>query len=38
VFSRRLANAQIAYTGTGDLASANKVPWGTGILMKLWPF
>jgi flagellar L-ring protein FlgH len=38
VFSRRLANAQIAYIGTGDLASANKVPWGTGILMKLWPF
>lgn len=38
VFSRRLANAQIAYTGTGDLASANRVPWGTGILMKLWPF
>jgi len=38
VFSRRLANAQIAYTGTGDLANANKVPWGTGILMKLWPF
>ena len=38
VFSRRLANAQIAYTGTGDLANANKVPWGTNILMKLWPF
>jgi flagellar L-ring protein precursor FlgH len=38
VFSRRLANAQIAYTGTGDLANANKVPWGTGILMKFWPF
>nr|UOZ97453.1 Flagellar L-ring protein [Cupriavidus sp.] len=38
VFSRRLANAQISYTGTGDLASAAKVPWGTGFLMKLWPF
>jgi flagellar L-ring protein precursor FlgH len=38
VFSRRLANAQIAYTGTGDLANANKVPWGTNILMKFWPF
>jgi len=38
VFSRRLANAQISYTGSGDLASANKVPWGTGILFKLWPF
>jgi len=38
VFSRRLANAQISYTGSGDLASANKVPWGTSILFKLWPF
>jgi len=38
VFSRRLANAQIAYTGSGDLASANKVPWGTSVLFKLWPF
>jgi len=38
VFSRRLANAQISYTGSGDLASANKVPWGTGALFKLWPF
>ena len=38
VFSRRLANAQISYTGSGDLASANKVPWGTGFLFKIWPF
>jgi len=38
VFSRRLANAQISYTGSGDLASANKVPWGTGLLFKIWPF
>jgi flagellar L-ring protein precursor FlgH len=38
VFSRRLANAQISYTGTGDLANASKVSWGTGLLMKLWPF
>lgn len=38
VFSRRLANAQIAYTGTGELANATKVPWGTGFLHKLWPF
>jgi flagellar L-ring protein precursor FlgH len=38
VFSRRLANAQISYTGTGDLANASKVPWGTGFLMKIWPF
>ena len=38
VFSRRLANAQIAYTGSGALASASKVPWGTNALMKWWPF
>jgi flagellar L-ring protein precursor FlgH len=38
VFSRRLANAQIAYTGSGSLANASKVPWGTNALMKWWPF
>ena len=38
VFSRRLANAQIAYTGSGALANASKVPWGTNALMKWWPF
>lgn len=38
VFSRRLANAQISYTGSGDLASANKVPWGTGAMFRWWPF
>lgn len=38
VQSRRLANAQIAYRGTGDLASATRPGWGTSALMKLWPF
>ena len=38
VFSRRLANAQIAYAGSGALANASKVPWGTNALMKWWPF
>lgn len=38
VNSRRLANAQIAYTGTGDLANNSKVPWGTSFLQKFWPF
>lgn len=36
--SRRLANAQIAYRGTGDMASAAKPGWGTGLLYKIWPF
>ncbi len=38
VQSRRLANAQIAYRGTGDLANAAKVGWGTSALHKYWPF
>ena len=38
VFSRRLANAQIAYTGSGALSNASQVPWGTNALMKWWPF
>jgi flagellar L-ring protein precursor FlgH len=38
VNSLRLANAQISYRGTGDLASASKPGWGTTGLMKFWPF
>ncbi len=38
VQSRRLANAQIAYRGTGDLANASRAGWGTSALLKLWPF
>jgi flagellar L-ring protein precursor FlgH len=38
VQSRRLANAQIAYRGSGDMASAVRPGWGTNLLMKLWPF
>ena len=38
VQSRRLANAQIAYRGTGDMASAVRPGWGTNLLMKIWPF
>ena len=38
VQSRRLANAQIAYKGTGDLANATKAGWGTSALLKFWPF
>lgn len=38
VQSRRLANAQIAYRGTGDLANATRVGWGTSLMHKLWPF
>jgi len=38
VQSRRLANAQIAYRGSGDLANATRAGWGSSALMKLWPF
>ena len=38
VQSRRLANAQIAYRGTGDMANASRPGWGTSLLLKLWPF
>ena len=38
VQSRRLANAQITYRGTGDLAAATRAGWGTSGLLKLWPF
>jgi flagellar L-ring protein precursor FlgH len=38
VLSRRIANAQISYRGTGDLANASKPGWGTGLIFKFWPF
>ena len=38
VQSRRLANAQIAYRGSGDLANATKAGWGTSMMHKFWPF
>lgn len=38
VQSRRLANAQITYRGTGDMATATRAGWGTSLLLKLWPF
>jgi len=38
VQSRRLANAQIAYRGTGDMAAAAKTGWGTRALLSIWPF
>ena len=38
VQSRRLANAQITYRGTGDLAATARAGWGTSALLKLWPF
>lgn len=39
ISSERIANSQIAYTGTGTLADANRMGWGQRILNSpLWPF
>ena len=38
VQSRRLANAQITYRGTGDMAAASRAGWATSGLLKFWPF
>jgi flagellar L-ring protein precursor FlgH len=38
VLSRRLAHSQIAYRGSGDLASASSPGWGTKLLNRMWPF
>ena len=38
VLSRRLANAQITYRGSGDMAAATRPGWGSSALLKLWPF
>lgn len=38
VQSRRLAAAQITYKGVGAAANAQRVPWGSGFLLSLWPF
>ncbi len=38
VLSRRIANAQFSYNGSGDLARAAKPPVGVRVLFGLWPF
>jgi len=38
VQSKRIASAQITYKGTGQNANASKTPWGTNLLMAIWPF
>jgi flagellar L-ring protein precursor FlgH len=38
VQSKRLASAQITYKGVGPNANAQQIPWGTNLLLSLWPF
>jgi len=36
--SKRFASAQITYKGVGPNANAQQVPWGTNLLLSIWPF
>jgi flagellar L-ring protein precursor FlgH len=36
--SSRVADAEIEYTGRGDLTDVNRPGWGSRILTKIWPF
>jgi flagellar L-ring protein precursor FlgH len=36
--SRRIANAQFSYSGTGELSRAVKQPGGQRVIMGIWPF
>ena len=38
ILSHRIANAQISYRGSGELASATKTAWLTSLLYNFWPF
>ena len=38
ILSRRIANAQISYSGTGDLVAASKPGWLSRTLYEVWPF
>tara|TARA_B100000767_G_C19714619_1_gene514369 strand:- start:706 stop:1425 length:720 start_codon:yes stop_codon:yes gene_type:complete len=38
VLSKRIANAEISYSGDGDYVDATKAGWGTQLFYKLWPF
>ena len=38
VQSKRLASAQITYKGVGSNANVQQMPWGTNLLLSIWPF
>jgi len=38
VLSKRIANAEISYSGDGDYVDATKSGWGTKLFYKVWPF
>jgi flagellar L-ring protein precursor FlgH len=38
ILSKRIANAQITYSGSGQLNDATKLAWGNAFFLKFWPF
>ena len=38
VLSKRIANAEISYSGDGDYVDATQAGWGTKLFYKIWPF
>ena len=38
VLSKRIANAEISYSGDGDYVDATRAGWGTKLFYKVWPF
>ena len=36
--SSRIADAEIEYTGRGDVSDQQRRAWGNRLLAKLWPF
>ena len=38
ILSKRIANAQITYSGSGQLNDATKMAWGNAFFLKFWPF
>ena len=38
ILSKRIANAQITYSGDGEMHDATKMPWMNALLMKFLPF
>lgn len=38
VSSSRIADAEIEYTGRGDISDTQRRGWGNRVLSKLWPF
>jgi len=38
ILSKRIANAQITYSGEGQMNDATRLAWGNAFFLKFWPF